>query len=204
MSEVKVLYDTIYNDMCAYLKNYYSVSDELSDALFERCTLQHFTKGNLLVSEDMECNNLYFIVRGFCSCCYVKDRKEYVLRFMKEGDFCLLFHGFLGKRRALLNIKAMRDTTVLCLNRENFEYLSKTYTDFVMLFYHVMVDFVVESEERYFHIRSNNAEGRVVHYKETHDIQYLLQRVPQYSVASYLNMTPETFAKIWGQLNKKT
>lgn len=44
MSEVKVLYDTIYNDMCAYLKNYYSVSDELSDALFERCTLAAFYK----------------------------------------------------------------------------------------------------------------------------------------------------------------
>lgn len=204
MSEVKVLYDTIYNDMCAYLKNYYVISDELSDALFECCTLQCFKKGDLLVSEDMECNSLYLIIQGFCSCCYVKDGKEYVLRFMKEGDFCLLFHGFLGRRKALLNIKAMRDTMVLCLNRENFEYLSKNYNDFVLLFYNVMASFVVESEERYYRLRSNNAEGRVVHYKETHDIQYLLQRVPQYSVASYLNMTPETFAKIWGRLNKKT
>lgn len=204
MSKVKGLYDTIYNDMCTHLKKYYSVSDELSDILFERCTLQHFEKGDLLISEDMECNNLYLIIEGFCSCFYVKDGKEYVLRFMKEGDFCLLFHGFLDKRKALLNIKAMRNTTALCLNRDNFEYLTKNFADFVQLFYNVMVNFVVENEERYFRMRSNNAEGRVNHYKETHDIQYLLQHVPQYCIASYLNMTPETFAKIWGQLNKKT
>ncbi len=204
MSEVKGLYDTIYNDMCTYLKDYYSVSDELSDILFERCTLQHFKKNDLLISEDLECNNLYFIIRGFCSCCYLKDGKEHILRFMREGDFCLLFHGFLGRRKALLNVKAMKETTVLCLNRENFEYLSKNYSDFVMLFYNVMEKFVVESEERYYRMRSNNAEGRIRYYQDTHDIQFLLQHVPQYSVASYLNMTPETFAKIWGQQNKKT
>lgn len=204
MSEVKGLYDTIYNDMCTYLKDYYSVSDELSDVLFERCTLQHFKKNDLLISEDLECNNLYFIIRGFCSCCYLKDGKEHILRFMREGDFCLLFHGFLGRRKALLNVKAMKETTVLCLNRENFEYLSKNYSDFVLLFYNVMEKFVVESEERYYRMRSNNAEGRIRYYQDTHDIQFLLQHVPQYSVASYLNMTPETFAKIWGQQNKKT
>ena len=204
MSEVKGLYDTIYNDMCTYLKDYYSVSDELSDILFERCTLQHFKKNDLLISEDLECNNLYFIIRGSCSCCYLKDGKEHILRFMREGDFCLLFHGFLGRRKALLNVKAMKETTVLCLNRENFEYLSKNYSDFVMLFYNVMEKFVVESEERYYRMRSNNAEGRIRYYQDTHDIQFLLQHVPQYSVASYLNMTPETFAKIWGQQNKKT
>ena len=67
-----------------------------------------------------------------------------------------------------------------------------------------MEKFVVESEERYYRMRSNNAEGRIRYYQDTHDIQFLLQHVPQYSVASYLNMTPETFAKIWGQQNKKT
>ena len=123
---------------------------------------------------------------------------------MREGDFCLLFHGFLGRRKALLNVKAMKETTVLCLNRENFEYLSKNYSDFVLLFYNVMAKFVVESEERYYRMRSNNAEGRIRYYQDTHDIQFLLQHVPQYSVASFLNMTPETFAKIWGQQNKKT
>ena len=203
MSEVKGLYDTIYNDMCTYLKSYYSVSDELSDALFERCTLQYFKKNDLLISEEQECNNLYFIIQGFCSCCYLKDGKEHVLHFMREGDFCLLFHGFLGRRKALLNIKAMKDTTALCLNRDNFEYLSKNYADFVLLFYNVIAQFVVESEERDYRMRSNNAKGRVKYYNDTHDIQYLLQHVPQYSVASYLNMTPETFAKIWGQQNKK-
>ena len=110
---------------------------------------------------------------------------------MREGDFCLLFHGFLGRRKALLNVKAMKETTVLCLNRENFEYLSKNYSDFVMLFYNVMEKFVVESEERYYRMRSNNAEGRIRYYQDTHDIQFLLQHVPP---VSYTHLTLPTKA----------
>lgn len=203
MSKTKVLYDTIYDDMCLYLKNYYSISDELSEMLFECCTLQHFEKGDLLVSEDTECNYLYFIIRGFCSCCYVKDGKEHVLRFIGEGDFGLLFHSFLGRRRALLNIKAVEDTVALCLTWENFEMLSKQNMDFVLLFYNVLMNFVIEYEDRDFRMRSNSAEGRVAYYQSTHEIQRLLKHVPQYSIASYLGMTPETFAKILGRLNKK-
>lgn len=204
MSEVKVLYDILYQEMCTYLQDYYPVSEELNDALFERCALQNFKKGELLVSEDWECNNLYFIIRGFCSCYYIKDGKEHVLRYVKKGDFGLLFHAFLGKKKALLNIKATENTIVLCLSRDNFEYMRNNYEDFAFLFYNVVERFVIEHEEMYYRMRSNNAEGRVRFYKEAHHIQFLLQHVPQYSIASFLNMTPETFAKIWGRQNKKT
>lgn len=185
--------------MCAYLKKYYQISEELNNALFECCLLQYFKKGDLLISEEKESNNLYLIIDGFCSCFYTKDGKEFVLRYMKNGDFGMVFHSFLGKRKALLNIKAMKDTTVLSLSREHFDYLWNNYEDFVFLFYKVLEMYVVENEELYYRIRSNNAEGRVKHYKETREIQFLMQHVPQYSIASFLNMTPETFAKIWGQ-----
>lgn len=199
MSEIKVLYDTVYNDMCTYLKEYYPVSEEFSDALFECCTLQDYKKGDLLVSEGKDSNNIYIIIQGFCSCFYTKDGKEFVLRFMKDGDFAMLFHSFLENRKALLNIKAMEKTTVLCLSREHFDFLWNNYRDFISLFYYVVEKFVIENEEMCYRMRSNNAEGRVKHYKETREIQFLKQHVPQYSIASFLNMTPETFAKIWGQ-----
>lgn len=204
MGKIRVLYETVYDEMCSYLKKYYLASEELSQTLFECCTLQHFEKGDLLVSEGTECNYLYLIIRGFCSCCYVKDGKEYVLRFIGEGNFALLFHGFLGKKKAVLNIKAMEDTTVLSLSRKDFEVLSKQNTDFVLLFYHVLKDFLIGYEDWDFRLRSNSAEERVVYSQNIHEIQPLLQRVPQYRIASYLGMTPETFAKILGRLNKKT
>lgn len=204
MNKVNVLYDNLYQKMCTYLQDYYPVSEELNETLFRLSAIQNFKKGELLVSEDWECNNLYFIIRGFCSCYYNKDGKEFVMRYIKEGDFGLLFHAFLGKKKALLNIKATENTDVLCLNRDNFEYLRNNFKDFALLFYNVVERFVIEHEEMYYRMRSNDAQERVKHYKDAHHIQFLLQHVPQYSIATFLNMTPETFAKIWGQENKKT
>lgn len=204
MSKTKVLYNTIYNDMCSYFRKYYPVSDEMCEAFFECCSLEHFKRGDLLVAEEMECNCLYFILQGFCSCYYVKDGKEYVLNFSQEGDFCLLPHSFLGGNKSLLNIKAMKKTMALCLRLEDFERLGENYPDFVKLFYHVLKGLVIKYEEREYRIRSNDAEGRIVYYQNIHELQHLLQHVPQYCVASWLNMTPETFAKILGRLNKTT
>lgn len=201
MRKTMSLYDGVYNEMCTYLKQYYPVSDELCEVIFEHASVQNFNKKDLLVSANLDCNNLYLIIQGFCACCYIKEGKEHILKFMDKGDFCLLFHGFLGRSKALWNIKAMRPTSTLCMTREDFEYLTKHYPEFTTLFYHVMAKYIIEIEERHYRMRSNTVKGRVMHYKESHEIQYLLQHVPQYSVASYLQMTPETFAKIWGRLS---
>lgn len=196
------LYDETYNLMCRYLREYYPVSDKLCDELFDKCPFVHFKKGELFVSEDRECHNIYFIMRGFCSCFYVKDGKEYILHFFKEGDFGMLFHTFLSRQKAFLNLKATEDTLVLCVSRDNFDYFWHEYHDFVLLFYKVFENYAIEREERYYLMRSNCAEDRVKHYSETHEIQHLMKHVPQYCIASYLNMTPETFAKILARRNK--
>ena len=57
------LYDETYNLMCRYLREYYPVSDELCDDLFEKCLLVSFKKGELFVSEDRVCHNVYIIMR---------------------------------------------------------------------------------------------------------------------------------------------
>ena len=56
----------------------------------------------------------------------------------------------------MLNIKAVEDTVALCLTWENFEMLSKQNMDFVLLFYNVLMNFVIEYEERDFRMRSNS------------------------------------------------
>lgn len=196
------LYDETYNLMCRYLREYYPVSDELCDDLFEKCLLVSFKKGELFVSEDRVCHNVYIIMRGFCSCFYVKDGKEYILYFFKEGDFGMLFHTFLSRQKAFLNLKATEDTLAICVSRDNFDYFWHKYHDFVLLFYKVLESYVIGLEEKHYLMRSNCAEDCVKHYSETHEIQYLMRHVPQYCIASYLNMTPETFAKILARRNK--
>lgn len=201
--KVKIPYDSVYKEMFTYLGKYHLISEELSEAIYEVSTVVEFKKGELLLAENRDCNSLYFIVRGFCSCYYGKEGKDCIMGFAREGDFCVSYHSFLGRRKSLFSIKATEDTTAVSISRENFENLWLKYSEFISLFCIILESIVIENEEKMYIMRSNKAEGRVKHYMGTRDIQFLLKHVPQYSIASFLDMTPETFAKIFGRLNKE-
>lgn len=184
------------------LKRYLEVSDKLCEALSEYCDLKEFSKKELLVSADAECNCLYLILDGFCICYFEKEGKECVARFCKEGDFCTPFHSFLGHKKSLLNVKAYEKTTVLCISRKSFEYLWHKFDDFASFIYTVVEKRAIECEENDYWIRSLSPVDRIRHSLETREVQSLLKRVPQYLIASYLQMTAEHYAKLQRMLNK--
>lgn len=188
--------------MYEYLKHYLAVSDKLCEALSDYCDLKVFSKKELLVSADTECNSLHLILDGFCICYFEKEGKEYVTRFCKEGDFCTPFHSFLGHKKSLLNVKAYEKTTVLCISRKSFEYLWHKFDDFASFIYTGMEKRAIECEENDYWLRSLSPVDRIRHSLETREVQSLLKRVPQYLIASYLQMTAEHYAKLQSMLNK--
>lgn len=188
--------------MYEYLKQYAPVSDELCEALSDSCEQKEFSKKELLVSADTECNYLYFILEGFCISYFEKDGKVCVVRFCKEGDFCTPFHSFLGDKRSFLNVVAYEKTIVLCISRKSFDCLWQKFDDFSGLIYAVLEKQAIEYEEKDYWMRSLSSVERIRHSLETREVQSLLQRIPQYMVASYLQMTAEHYAKLQRLLNK--
>lgn len=188
--------------MYEYLKRYYPVSDKLCEALSECCERKEFSKKELLVTADTECNTLYLILEGFCVCYFEKEGRECVARFCQEGDFCTPFHSFLGHKKSFLNVKAYEKTTVLCINRQSFDYLWQEFEDFAGLVYAALELRAIEYEEKDYWMRSLSPTERLRHSLDTREVQMLLKRVPQYLIASYLQMTAEHYAKLQRLLNK--
>ncbi|MCL3849773.1 Crp/Fnr family transcriptional regulator [Parabacteroides leei] len=189
--------------MYDYLKQYYPVSDDFCEVLSTLCEQKVFSKKELLVSSGSGCNNLYFISEGFCVCYFEKDGREFVVRFFKEGDVCTPLHSFLGHKKSFFCVRANERTTALCISRKNFDYLWQHFDDFICLIYAVLEKHAVEFEEQFYWMRNLSSVERIRHCIETHEIQILLQRVPQYLVASYLQMTAEHYAKLQSRLNKE-
>lgn len=188
--------------MYEYLKQYAPVSDELCEALSDSCEQKEFSKRDLLVSADTECNYLYFILEGLCISYFEKYGRVCVARFCKEGDFCTPFHSFLGEKKSFLSVVAYERTTVLCISRKAFDCLWQKFDGFSTLIYAALEKQTIEYEERDFWMRSLSSVERLRHSLEIREVQSLLQRVPQYMIASYLQMTAEHYAKLQKQLNK--
>lgn len=197
-------YDEMYQLVVKHLKQYYPVSDEVIDAIWERSRMIVYNKKEIVVFEGTKLNSLFFVIKGCCASFYYKeDGQESICRFMPEGEFCFLPHAFLNEKDSQLNIKAMTEVTLLSLNRDHYLCLKNQYPAFNELVHIILEQSSIENELHYYHIRRYNATERIQKAFSTSKIQRLQKQIPQCYIASYLNIAPETFSNIKRKLHNR-
>lgn len=195
-------YDVAYDNMFAILADYYPLSDSFRELLYKNSNAFCFIKDDLLLAEDKDCNMMYFIVDGLCSGFYNKDGKEWITNFFCENEFCSSWFSFLGGGKSFISIKAMKVTYAIGISREDLNILQSAGPEFVYIMNEVLKKFIASNEVRAYVMRSNPAKERILHYMDTHEIYYLMKYVPQYSIASFLNMTPEVFSRLMKEIKE--
>lgn len=78
----------------------------------------------------------------------------------------------------------------------------KVFSKKEFFIYTVVEKRAIECEENDYWIRSLSPVDRIRRSLETREVQSLIKRVPQYLIASYLQMTAEHYAKLQRILNK--
>lgn len=194
--------DWAYERLFTLISEYIPVSDHFRELIYEKSYMASFAKEELLQKEGKLCNSLFFIAEGFCLCYYSTVTKECVLGFFGEGQFCTSWYSFQGKEKSFMAIKAVEDTTAIVISYEHYDFILKECPEFAYVICKILSNIIRIGEERSYVLRSRSARERVQYYKDNHDIYYLMKYVPQYSIASFLNMTPETFSKIISERDK--
>lgn len=189
--------------MLTCLQKIYPVTPDLFERISACCIQKEFARGDLLVTAGSSCPNLYLVLNGFCFSYFEKDGREQVMHFFGEGECCTPFSCFRGRKKSLLNVMANEDTTVLCISRENYDSLLQQSMEFLFFVNTIIEKAAIKYEEVYYQRRSKSALERVRNCRDTHEFQSLIKKVPQYRIASYLQMTPENFAKMQRNLNGK-
>ena len=161
-------------------------------ALFEK---KHFKKNEILFEAGEVVKQTYFILMGCARQYYMgADGAERTIYFAEEGFWCGELMSFLHNTPTKLNTQALEDTDAISLNRKNWEIAITTIPAFAM--YHI------KNHQRII-VKLKEEVGRDV--IESPDEKYrrlvkenpnLIQRLPQYQIASYLGVTPETLSRI--------
>lgn len=199
----EIIYDAIYQKLFTGMEKYLLISADLRRNIYEHSSVYDFNKGDILLMDHKDCNIVYYIVEGFCLSYYNKDGREFVVQFFSENNFCTSWHSFLSKQKSFVAVKAVEKTTVIGIKREQLEWLSNISTEFSIFMARIMEKHIIEIEEHNYRMRSLQARERIAYYMESHEIHCLMKHVPRYSIASYLNMTQETFSKIFSEMNKE-
>jgi len=165
---------------------------EVFAAYFEVLELK---KDTLLLQENKICKHLFFISKGASMCFYIKNGKRYVDEFSLENEFITDYTSFLTQQPSDKNIILLEDSEIYQTTQSQIQ---EMYTK---------GDYLLERLGRVmgeqlfmaWHKRSkgllmNDAKERYEKLIEKRPA--LPQRVPQYLIAEYLNITPESLSRI--------
>lgn len=183
------------------LESYHKNSGMYYDELCKRSTVRNISKGETIIAEGQICDSCYFLITGFCFSYYSKEGKECIMDFFQKGDFMTVHHSFWERTSSNFTVKSSESSIVLMVKYSDFIWLLENYPDFRELLFLILIRHVMSEETRRYVIRCYMAEERIFRFVKSKEIQEFMKHIPQYRIASWLNMAPETFAKLWGQLD---
>lgn len=154
-----------------------------------------FDKKELLGEEGKLCKYIYFVTEGSCYS-YITDEagEKHAVQFALEGHWISDLFSFFSGSKALYGIEALKPTTVLMLDKERFQTACDSIPVFDRFFRLLIQNAYVSLQYRLAKTNSEDAEHRYAEFSTLH--ADFLQRIPQYLIASYLGIKPQSLSRI--------
>lgn len=178
------------------------LSDDEFKFFFDLLKTENFIKKDLVVSEGKICSGIYFIEIGTLHS-YLTDSNGdlHSIQFGFEGYWISDLFSFLSDKPALFTIEALENTQVYSLSKVNFEKACNEIPKFERFFRILIQNAYVHSQQRLALTFSENAEQRYLDLLKKQPL--ISQKVPQYIIASYLGIKPQSLSRIRNKLSKK-
>lgn len=177
-----------------YLKSLHKFSDgELALAL-NYFTQEVFKKGDFYLQEGQYAHKISFIESGLFRLFYQVEGEDKIMLFFSENQLMTDYFGYLTRTPSIRLIQALENSIVYSIERSKLEALfdySKNWERVGRLLAESAYVTSVLLANRLLH---DDYDTRLKTFID--ESPSLLQRVPQYMIASYLNMTPETLSRV--------
>lgn len=168
----------------------------------EKIKIKKITKGSYLLQEGEICTDTFFVNKGLLRMYTIdKNGKEHILHFAPENWILVDRSSLYLNQPSDYYIDAVEDTEVLVLSPEYFEFLAEQQPE-VLSKQNIMLHHHINSlQKRITQLLGAHAEERYLDFLKTYP--NIFERVPQWMVASYLGITPESLSRVRKELVKK-
>lgn len=170
------------------ISNYIEISDTEWDYCCSMLKGTFFAKKSMLLNQNEICESIFFVASGLLRIYYTDEKgEEKIFHFCLENTFAVDYESFLKGTPSNFSIQAMEDTVVIEITREMQQGLYTVFRYGEKLGRLITEDyfFMVNDKIKAFYMHSP-----LERYKEMKlKFPTLLQRIPQYYIASYLNIS---------------
>ncbi len=180
------------------LKIYFSKLVSLSDqewSDYEACLIsEEYPKKSFLLKEGQKCDFIAFIEEGIFRFYHEVEGEEKVTAFFFPNDFVTNYRSFLTGAPSDHYIQVLQDATIYKIYKKDLQNLYDKHKSIERLGRLIAENLYLMITKRLDAFHSSSPEMR---YQElVNRNSKLLQAVPQYMLASYLGVKPETLSRI--------
>ena len=171
------------------------LSDEEASTINEHIPIVEYEKGTVLLREGQVATECYFNLKGCVREYYLSSSgDEKTTQFFIEEDAIAPLTSYNNKTPADHYLECVEDCTLAVLNYDKEQALYKLVPKFETLCRVSMEDDFGKHQKKLAKFITSSPLERYVDLMETRP--ELLNRVPQYHLASYLGVTPESLSRI--------
>ncbi|PXY02623.1 Crp/Fnr family transcriptional regulator [Marinifilum breve] len=169
--------------------------------LIESFSESNYKKGESLLQENTIDTKLRFLNSGVVREFYASEVKETNINFYTKPQFITDFSSFKNTIITRKNQECLTEVQVLTINKERFEELLNKYPC-GKSFINATFQKLLEEKEEFEYIRLTKQPDEMYQLLLENSPE-CLQMVPQYHIASFLGVTPETLSRIRKKMSLK-
>lgn len=158
-------------------------------------------KGEFLLQEGEVCQSNYFVEKGLLRMYSLdKNGKEHIIQFAPENWIMSDRSSLYFNEKSKYYIEAVEDSEILFLTPDFFANLKMQFPGSIANNDLLLQKHIRGLQDRVNSLLAETAEERYLKFIRMYPD--LLQRVPQWMVASYLGITPESLSRVRKELVK--
>jgi len=182
-----------------FLSKYAPISKELGEIILEHSGIRTLEKRVTVLKEGQYSKECFFILKGCVKKYYLIEGEEKITGFYTEGQV-VTPTSYTNQQPSKYYLSTLEETIALFGNPESEKEAMSHYPELANFIGIIMEKIMVDMADEFdTWVRHSPEDRYLLLIKNRSDI---LQRVPQYQIANYLGIKPESLSRIRKRLTK--
>jgi len=183
------------NELLNYLKKNIFISEEIENKLKEIITEKKLVKGEVILSTNSLKKEHIFVLSGCLRSFYkTEDGKEYTIQFAIKNWWISDYSTLYTNNKSIVSIESLTHSEVLILDKNHVDKLYKEYPPFETFQRKNFEKRTATLQKRILSLLTLSASEKYTQFIE--DYADFEKIIPNYQIASYLGITPQSLSRI--------
>ncbi len=183
------------DQLANYLKRYGTISKSDINYFVKETKLKTFLKSEYILEPGKTCKHQYFILSGLTRTFYIDYKgNEKITQFGLENWWLTNWDSYKNETPSNNYIQAIENTTLLEIEKNSLQLAFTKIPSLENIFKQITENWLISIQKRSEYYLNLDSKSRYEKFIST--FPEFSQRVPQYMIASYLDITPQHLSTI--------